>query len=346
MGSRRTRVLVSSGAGRWTPMMNLAAVRMAVLVASASVGLSGCGGPPTAKEILAKPANSDLKDAHVRVTGHLASGAFSIDVTGDGVFIVKPNSATDLRLQGSLGAIPIAIEDLTIDGKDYRRIGSDKWTVTPAGSGNTWADAKDASLVGEENLQSGKAWHVKATGTDGKAFEVWVRETDGYPLKLIGALGDSGTITMVFDKFNTGATISAPASTDVKLPAKNVTGKVGVPVPLTAATITVVSADPNYKDPNEFSQPKAGNRFVAVEVLYENGGTETVSYNPFDWKLTDSAGFSYQQNYSGKEPALHSGDLAAGEKARGFITYEVPQSASGLALKLTLGDDTMTVPLD
>ncbi len=152
-----------------------------VLSLVATLCLASCGGPPTAKEILAKPASSNVKDAHVKLSGHMASGAFSMDITGDGVFLWTPKAASDLRIQGSLGAIPVAIEYLSIDGKDYQRTGSEKWTVTSGTSSNSWSDAKDASLVGEENLPLGKAWHVKATGTDGKPFETWVRESDGYP---------------------------------------------------------------------------------------------------------------------------------------------------------------------
>ena len=307
--------------------------------------LVACGGPPTAKEILNKPASSNLKDAHIKIGGHVTSGALSIDMTGDGVILLKPKAASDIRLQGSLGAIPIAIEALSVDGKDYQRTGSEKWTVTEGKSSVAWSDAKDASLVGEESMPDGKAWHVKGTGSDGKPFDVWVRESDGYPLKATASLGDSGTMTMVFDKFNTGATISSPPASEVKPAAKTLTGEVGTAVALNSATVTVVSADLNYRSADEFTQPKAGNRFVAVEILYENTGTEKVSYGPFDWKLTDSSGFSYDHGYSGKGPELHSGDLGPGEKARGFITYEVPQAAAGLVLKLTLGDDTLSVSL-
>ena len=114
---------------------------------------------------------------------------------------------------------------------------------------------------------------------------------------------------------------------------------------LNGANVTVVSVDPNWANPNGFIEPSPGNRFVVVEILYENVGQDKMSYNPFDWKLTDSNGFNYQQSYSGKDPALNSGDLTPQEKARGFITFEVGQSAQGLVLKGTLGDDTMQVPL-
>lgn len=311
----------------------------------AAIALAACGGPPTAKEILAKPANSDLKDAHVKITGHFTSGAISIDMTGDGVILLKPKSASDIRLQGSLGAIPIAIESLSVDGKDYQRTGSEKWTVSEGKSSVAWSDAKDASLIGEESLPEGKAWHVKGTGSDGKPFELWVRESDGYPLKASASIGENGTMTMVFDKFNTGAKVSAPVASELKPAAKSIKGKVGTAVALNSATVTVVSVDLDYKSSDQFTQPKAGNRFVAVEILYENTGADKVSYNPFDWKLSDSSGFSYEHGYSGKGPELNSGDLAAGEKARGFITYEVPQGATGLSLKLSLGDDSLTVAL-
>ena len=307
--------------------------------------LAGCGGPPTAKEILAKPANSSLKDAHVTLTGHISSGAFSMDVTGDGTFIWKPRPASDLRVQGSLGAIPIAIEYLSIDGKDYQRTGSEKWTATTSSPGNDWSDAKNASLAGEEILSEGKSWHVKATGADGKPFQVWVRESDGFPLKFSGAYGDNGSINLLFDKFNTGASVSPPAASDIKPAAKDVTANVGETVALNQAAVTVVSANLNFNSADQYNRPTAGNRFVVVEVLYENTGTDKLAYNPFDWKLTDSSGFSYDHGYAGKGPELHSGDLAPGEKARGFITYEVPTSAAGLTLKLTLGDDTLTVSL-
>ena len=310
-----------------------------------AIVLGACGGPPTAKEILAKPANSGLKDAHIKISGHITSGALSMDLTGDGVILLKPKSASDIRVQGNLGSIPIAIEALSIDGKDYQRTGAEKWTVSEGKSSVAWSDAKDASLVGEESLPEGKAWHVKGTGSDGKPFDVWVRESDGYPLKALAAFGDSGTMTMIFDKFNTGATVTAPASSELKPQAKSLTGKVGTAAALNSATVTVVSTDLDYKSSDQFTQPKAGNRFVTVEILYENTGTEKVSYNPLDWKLSDASGFSYDYSYSGKGPELHSGDLSPGEKARGFITYEVPQAATGLVLELALGDDTLTVPL-
>jgi hypothetical protein len=74
--------------------------------------------------------------------------------------------------------------------------------------------------------------------------------------------------------------------------------------------------------------PDEGNKFVAVEVVYENISNKPVSYNVYDWTLFDSDSYSYQPTISIKEPTLNSGDLNSGKKVRGWITFEVPDDSS------------------
>jgi hypothetical protein len=311
---------------------------------------SGCAAPwspPTAAEILQKPGQSDMRDGHFNLKGHFASGAYSTDVTGGGIVVLKPHYAASFTLQGSIGQLPFAIQEVVIDDKTYTRIGTQKWTEQPTNSkpGNLGSDAKNAKLIGEDNLSQGKAWHVQATiGSSNQPFDAWVRESDGYLTKYSSS-SDTGTLSLDFDKFNTGQVVSPPNPADIKPPAKNLTGQVGSPLALNGVTVTVVSVDLNAKSGNEFITPKAGSRFVAVQILYENTGTDPYDFNPFDWKLTDSAGFSYETTYSGIGPELHSGTLQPGEKARGYMTFEVPSSATGLMLKLTSGDDSAVVPI-
>jgi hypothetical protein len=116
-------------------------------------------------------------------------------------------------------------------------------------------------------------------------------------------------------------------------------------MPLTGVTVTVVQSDLNRQPSNSYLLPKAGNRFIVAEVLYESTGTDKVSYNPYDWKLSDSNGYDYDQTYTGIGPELHSGELAPGGKARGFIGYEVPKQANGFTLKAKVGDDSVAVTL-
>ena len=101
-------------------------------------------------------------------------------------------------------------------------------------------------------------------------------------------------------------------------------------------TITVT----NYQaqvTPDKYSQPKSGFKYVAVEVLYENNSSSTtISYNPYDWNLSDTDGYKYTSSWSSqKDPSLSSGDINKGSKARGWLTFEVPTTAVNFTIKFT-----------
>lgn len=71
------------------------------------LSLVACGAnpfsPPTAADILAKPAASNMKDAHVVVEGTGGGAVFK----GGGVMVFKPKFAVDLHLTTSIGASPL-----------------------------------------------------------------------------------------------------------------------------------------------------------------------------------------------------------------------------------------------
>ncbi len=77
---------------------------------------------------------------------------------------------------------------------------------------------------------------------------------------------------------------------------------------------------------NQYSLPKAGNKFVSVDLTQENTGTDPRDYNLWYFKLQDDKDFSYQTGFSScREPSFGSGVLQAGQKTRGYITFEVPK---------------------
>ena len=45
-------------------------------------------------------------------------------------------------------------------------------------------------------------------------FDAWIRESDGYPLKYVIAQ-QGNTLTLTFDKYNTGAAIAPPPASQV-----------------------------------------------------------------------------------------------------------------------------------
>ena len=91
-------------------------------------------------------------------------------------------------------------------------------------------------------------------------------------------------------------------------------------------TATVWTAEWTQINPASYDDaPAANGAFLILDVSLQ-GVTGTVSTNPYDWTLKDAQGHSYTYSWSGQEPILHdSGPLAAGEIARGFLTFDVPQ---------------------
>lgn len=83
---------------------------------------------------------------------------------------------------------------------------------------------------------------------------------------------------------------------------------------------------------NQFNTPKG--RWVLVDYSVENIGSIEFSFSPLALKLQTADAYLIQRgNHAGhREPSLASGDLAPGQKVRGFLVYDVPsdQRASGL----------------
>lgn len=187
--------------------------------------LAACGGPgatpgpPSPKDILAKPSHANLKDAHFNVTGKFAGQGVSVDLTGDGELVYQSPGAGRFKFQTSVAGQTVSFEEISINGKDYTftQPGNGKWTskASTSGLGPTSFDgSSEFKYVGEESLPNGKAWHVKAKDKDGNLFEGWIRESDGYPLKYM-ITQDTNALTLTFDKYNTGVAISAPPASQV-----------------------------------------------------------------------------------------------------------------------------------
>ena len=111
--------------------------------------------------------------------------------------------------------------------------------------------------------------------------------------------------------------------------------KIGDRIQIGDYIITVNKAENPYVESSIYSQPDSGNKYVAVEVTYENETNDSISYNVYDWLLSDSDGYTYDQAWGSKEPDLSSGDLNPGEKVRGWVTFEVPDTSDQYSIKFT-----------
>ena len=196
-----------------------------LLVQMVALVLAGCsnsaGTPaksPTAQEILNKPDTATVKDAHFSLVAHVVSGNITFDATGEGMIVVKPQPASRFTMLTTVAGQALKFEEIIIGGKEYDLSPDNpRWTVKSSTTSSNPSSFKgtDATYLGEDMLSQGKAWHVKAKDGNGNAFEAWVRETDGYPLKY-ASMTQGSSFTATFDRFNTGQTISAPPASDIQ----------------------------------------------------------------------------------------------------------------------------------
>jgi hypothetical protein len=87
----------------------------------------------------------------------------------------------------------------------------------------------------------------------------------------------------------------------------------------------------------DFDKPKDGHEYVIVTVEINNTGDENISYNPFDFKMSNSQGQIVDQAFTTVDTntALQSGELAPGGKVSGTIAFEQPAGDKGLQLQYT-----------
>lgn len=88
-------------------------------------------------------------------------------------------------------------------------------------------------------------------------------------------------------------------------------------------TVSDVSSAASYPGGLPDKPRTAGNVFIAARVTYE-ALSLGVDYNRYDWKaLCGGIAVDYYSALHGPSPSLGSGHLPEGEKATGFIVFEV-----------------------
>jgi len=86
--------------------------------------------------------------------------------------------------------------------------------------------------------------------------------------------------------------------------------------------------------PNDFSKPDAGKKFVAVELLIVNNSQSAMSVSTLlQMSMKDDTGQKYDVDFMASSAiggASVGGELAPGEKVRGKVGFQVPENATGL----------------
>ena len=72
---------------------------------------------------------------------------------------------------------------------------------------------------------------------------------------------------------------------------------------------------------------------VGLEVVIEGRSALEVPVNPFYATLYNTGGDAYTSTLAGCEPGLPPVRVTTGQKARGFVTFEIPPPARKLELR-------------
>jgi hypothetical protein len=198
------------------------------LLALLLLGLCACSSAssPTPQAILARPLASSWHDAHFRVTESISSPYGLRSASGTGLLTLHP-----LAIRYTLTANPpldgAIFEFSSLAGTDYSRVtmnlGPGPWHSSPStwvlSNPSRWATLQHPTLLNTPTLATSSTWHVSATAivtdpttsaTTTSVVELWVRQSDGYPLQLSTRDADTTTFLYQFDRFNTGDSVSVP----------------------------------------------------------------------------------------------------------------------------------------
>lgn len=105
--------------------------------------------------------------------------------------------------------------------------------------------------------------------------------------------------------------------------------------------------DPGPTGQYDFQKPKAGNRFIAVDLSITATVSEGISANRFYAKLKTDTNRDYMYGSSVPEPNLALGTVQPNETSRGWITFEIPigERAISITYDPTFGKGPATIDL-
>lgn len=146
------------------------------------------------------------------------------------------------------------------------------------------------------------------------------------------------TLQFIFDASDFGAgkiTVDLGAEpVTVELPAElagdasQQTYNVGDFIAIGTATLTVHGVQ--YPAGDQFSKPKAGYKFLVVDLTIENKGATEILFSVLDQpSLKDSNGQQYYFSQPASGSSFFGGNIAPGEKLDGQVGFEVPENSSG-----------------
>ena len=96
--------------------------------------------------------------------------------------------------------------------------------------------------------------------------------------------------------------------------------------------VKVAAVTVDWQPNDGFSKPNDGKQYVLVSLDIKNTSNETVSVNPFDFKI-DENGTASDHDFTTTSTPLNSVELKPGASVSGDLVFQVGQGATGLKLQ-------------
>ena len=109
----------------------------------------------------------------------------------------------------------------------------------------------------------------------------------------------------------------------------------GLNIPAENDEVQITVTKVERSNGKEYDKPDDGKEFVIVTVKIKNIGDEKLSYNSYDFKMSNSQGQVTDESFTtvDSDTALSYGELKSGGEVEGTISFEQPKGDEGLILE-------------
>lgn len=105
----------------------------------------------------------------------------------------------------------------------------------------------------------------------------------------------------------------------------------------TNVVVKVVAFREGMGLPDKYIEPREGNKFVSVQIVFENRGEKEWDLDPDGFEIKDAEGSVYEHNVMNPmvaEPPLKRRVLDGGELVKGWVSFEIIAATSVGSLSL------------
>jgi hypothetical protein len=186
----------------------------------------------------------------------------------------------------------------------------------------SWQEATNPKVLGEASIDGSATWVVQATDAFGRHFKLWLKESDGYPLRYtipwVNARGSTYYINALYRQFNSGVVVTAPDTSN-----HGIVG-LGTPVPLVDGSVTVSDVTFDCSG-TAVRHPAPQHKFVLITLEFVDTGPGKISIARDDWWLYGDGVNGAASVDIAVPDLLATRILSQGDVLSGKVAFEVPE---------------------